>query len=181
MRVGQRAPAFRSPRRPILAKSKRRMRRAVAMRQPLAHRGRLAAEMPCVVEAIDRPAAVVSFQFPESFQMCPRRPPNQTKTLAGPRLAVKSRRGGPHTFFASVDTGPGLKIRKQADVFVRCQKTITATVTPSITEVPIPDGVAEVMRRAPADAIDKREASIARGAEKTVRVTDGNSQLRSGD
>ena len=70
-------------------KSKRRMRRAVAM-QPLAHRGRLAAEMPCVLDAIDRPAAVVSFQFPESFQMCPHRPPNQTKTLAGPRLAVKS-------------------------------------------------------------------------------------------
>jgi hypothetical protein len=46
--------------------------------------------MPCVVDAIDRPAAVVSFQFPESFQIRPRRPPNQTKTLAGPRLAVKS-------------------------------------------------------------------------------------------
>jgi hypothetical protein len=64
-------------------KSKRRMRRAVAMRQPLAHCGRLATEMPCVVDAIDRPAAVVSFQFPESFQIRPRRPPNQTKTLAG--------------------------------------------------------------------------------------------------
>ncbi len=89
MRVGQRRR--RSGRRGAHPrKSKRRMRRAVAMRQPLAHRGRLAAEMPCVVEAIDRPAAVVSFQFPESFQMCPRRPPNQTKTLAGPRLAVKS-------------------------------------------------------------------------------------------
>ena len=71
-------------------KSKRGMRRAVAMRQPLAHRGRLGAEMPCVVDALDRPAAVVSFQFPESFQIRPHRPPNQTKTLAGPRLAVKS-------------------------------------------------------------------------------------------
>jgi len=70
-------------------KSKRRMRRAVAM-QPLAHRGRLAAEMPSIVNAIDWPAAVVSFQFPKSFQIRPRRPPNQTKTLAGPRLAVKS-------------------------------------------------------------------------------------------
>ena len=89
MRVGQRRR--RSGRRGAHPrKSKRRMRRAVAMRQPLAHRGRLAAEMPCVVDAIDRPAAVVSFQFPESFQIRPRRPPNQTKTLTGPQLAVKS-------------------------------------------------------------------------------------------
>ncbi len=89
MRVGQRRR--RSGRRGAHPrKNKRRMRRAVAMRQPLAHRGRLAAEMPCVVDAIDRPAAIVSFQFPESFQIRPRRPPNQTKTLAGPRLAVKS-------------------------------------------------------------------------------------------
>jgi hypothetical protein len=51
--------------------------------------------MPSIVDAIDRPAAIVSFQFPESFQIRPRRPPNQTKTLAGPRLAVKSGgRGG---------------------------------------------------------------------------------------
>ena len=64
-------------------KSKRRLRRAVAM-QPLAHRGRLGAEMPSIVNAIDWPAAVVSFHFPESFQIRPRRPPNQTKTLAGP-------------------------------------------------------------------------------------------------
>ena len=70
-------------------KSKRRMRRAVAM-QPMAHCGRLGAEMPCVVDALDRPAAVVSCQFPESFQIRPRRPPNQTKILAGPQLAVKS-------------------------------------------------------------------------------------------
>ncbi len=69
--------------------SQRRMRRAVAM-QPLAHRGRLAAEMPSIVDALDRPAAVVSFQLPKSFQIRPRRPPNQTKILAGPRLAVKS-------------------------------------------------------------------------------------------
>ena len=106
MRVGQRRR--RSGRRGAHPrKSKRRMRRAVAMRQPLAHRGRLAAEMPCVVDAIDRPAAVVSFQFPESFQIRPRRPPNQTKTLAGPRTRGQERRGGP-PFFASAETGPGL-------------------------------------------------------------------------
>ena len=70
-------------------KSKRRMRRAVAM-QHLAHRGRLSAEMPSIVDAINWPAAVVSFQFPKSFQIRPRRLPNQTKILAGLRLAVKS-------------------------------------------------------------------------------------------
>jgi hypothetical protein len=41
------------------------------------------------------------------------------------------------------------------------------SVTPLDNRVPIPDGVAEVMTRAPAGAIDKRELSIARGAEKT--------------
>jgi hypothetical protein len=46
--------------------------------------------MPSIVDAINWPAAVVSFQFPKSFQIRPRRLPNQTKILAGPRLAVKS-------------------------------------------------------------------------------------------
>jgi len=61
MGIGQ--PRRRSGRRGARPrKSKRRMRRAVAM-QPMAHCGRLGAEMPCVVDALDRPAAVVSCQF----------------------------------------------------------------------------------------------------------------------
>lgn len=64
-------------------KSQRRMRRAVAMRPPLAQRGRLGAEEPRVVDAFDRPAAVAPVQFPESLQIRPRRPPNQTKHWRG--------------------------------------------------------------------------------------------------
>ena len=150
-------------------KSKRRMRRAVAMRQPLAHRGRLAAEMPCVVDALDRPAAVVSFQFPESFQIRPRRPPNQTKTLAGPQLAVKSAAAA-LPFLRRQRRVPVYRSAK-ADVFVRCQRR-SPLRDPSRYRVPIPDGVAEVMTRAPADAIDKGELWVGLSEDAVERCLD---------
>jgi hypothetical protein len=63
--------------------------------------------MPCVVDAIDRPAAVVSFQFPESFQIRPPPAAESDENTGGAATRGQERRGGP-PFFASVETGPGL-------------------------------------------------------------------------